>query len=1688
VARTITIDLTAPSITLIRPTQGEIVGYNVLLDADVTDGLVGVDTVRYEISNSSGVQVSGVLPGPSYQANWNSGTVADGGYTFKVIANDTVGNAAQVNASFTVDNTRPFVQIIRPTGGSLWNANFNLNITYQNTRLVTVRYNITNSLGVSVQSAVNSSVNFPTFAYADSVNVAGLPDGTYTVTANATDVPGSNDSAQSQFIVDKTAPAYFNLIEPTDPSVYSPVASYAFNATWTDLNGVAQVVFEFNGTNYTDASQNGNVWSKTLGAQGAATYNWQWYARDNVGNWNATGVQTFTVSKAATIPRVFLNGAESDAVQTYGGNSNATAQMNVSGLSFQLLRNGTVVASGTGTLSEVSTLAAGVWNYTAVFNGSINYTASSLMRTLTISRAAPVLSLNAIPGFTVTYPTTTNVSCTANTVQVTPLLFRDGASVSNPEVIGLAAGSYGYECNNSATQNYTAASSTNTLTVNRATSSITLLLNGTAANLTSEVFTAVNHTAALNTPTSGTVELRRDGSLLSSGSSPLSQVSSYSSIGDFNITAIYPTTLNYTQSSQTWWVRARDTTAPFVTLVSPANRTNSSSQTVSFQFNVTDNYYNSTSCTLRINGANSGNATATNATPTTIINSSVPEGTNSWLVRCTDGSSNSGDSQTRTLTIDLTAPSITLVRPVAGQIVGFNVTLDADVTDSLVGVDTVRYEISNSSGVQVSGVLASPSYQAIWNSSTVADGSYTFTVTANDTVNNTATASAVFIVDNTRPFIEIRRPLNGTLWNANFNLDVGLQNTRLNRSSYNITNSTGAVIQSGTNNSINQAMFNWTDTVNVNALPTGNYMLKVFALDSVGINSTVNSNFTIDKTPPAFFNLNESQPDPSIYSPTRVYQFNVTWTDSNGIGQVILEFGGTNYTDASNQGNVWYRSFTGLVPATYYYKWYASDTAGNSNNTTVQNFTVTNGQLTVTLTGPAGTPRYFEGQSIPLRAYVQDSFGAAVTGATVTFEPQGANVTYLCSGTVDEGTGFYKCAHNSAGMINNLTTYAVRVNASSAIYNSSSRTNSSVFILDVEQRASLNLAKSPSVSSNPPDTITYNVSLLLSQGKGTTTGTNLTDSDAGQTWNLGTLAGGQSTVRSFSKSYNRTAVEQTIALAAATAAGFDDMYNTTVTATSNAPTIIIPENESAVKLTLTKNLVFLEQNTTAATYRIEIGVVNSGNADLTGIQVTDTDIGLDTTVNLTEGNSSSYLANITLPKFSQSYTKNFVAVRGAAGASIFYSNTLSILVPGFGGPYDVVITSLPGSVTTGQTITGTIDVFNTNTEIAEDRVLRTWIQDSIGFIYDQDVRTIYTGRGQHNTTQVTLTAPSTPGTYLFASEITWPTATANASHIFQVVAAVVPAAGGGGAGAPVLITENVSTLAPGLYYWPAESGPATVELREGGQLIIGYNGVNRSLTVLKSYSDGVALDIDAGRIVLGVRVGEEKQIDIDANGLVDVSIGLGRAGATAVLNLRLGKEVAPAGVPKDLIRDIIALRNSRNEIVGKLAELRASGVNTGDMDAIISKVDEEIGEAELMTARGQYDVARNIASSTFVQLNLVKAVLGIGVQPFGGPSILIIGALAGVAGGAIYVEYRLRKALQERLARERLYREYLQRAEAQRAQQPEQLVVEEGATLRREQHLAEEQKREGGQPAQQPEQAEPGSDEDEDEEEKEDYR
>ncbi|TKJ17297.1 hypothetical protein CEE44_02055 [Candidatus Woesearchaeota archaeon B3_Woes] len=97
-----------------------------------------------------------------------------------------------------------------------------------------------------------------------------------------------------------------------------------------------------------------------------------------------------------------------------------------------------------------------------------------------------------------------------------------------------------------------------------------------------------------------------------------------------------------------------DNTAPIVTLVNSSF--NTTDNTPSITFNYTDALFATVNCSLYFSGTSYGSNTSTaNATDTTITASTVPDGTHTVNVNCTDGSGNEGNSSS--ITIKVTTPS-----------------------------------------------------------------------------------------------------------------------------------------------------------------------------------------------------------------------------------------------------------------------------------------------------------------------------------------------------------------------------------------------------------------------------------------------------------------------------------------------------------------------------------------------------------------------------------------------------------------------------------------------------------------------------------------------------------------------------------------------------------------------------------------------------------------------------------------------------------------------------------------------------------------------------------------------------------------------------------------------------------------------------------------------------------------------
>jgi hypothetical protein len=144
------------------------------------------------------------------------------------------------------------------------------------------------------------------------------------------------------------------------------------------------------------------------------------------------------------------------------------------------------------------------------------------------------------------------------------------------------------------------------------------------------------------------------------------------------------------------------------------------------------------------------------------------------------------------------------------------------------------------------------------------------------------------------------------------------------------------VIQNGSS-----FVFNFSIIANVN----GTYYFEVSTLDSSGTNaSSITNTFEVNDTkPPTWSSLNAPS-TPTPYAAGEIYYFNITWDDNINISKVIFSWNGTaNYTypDVKNVSKVYSINLTDLAAGNYIYYWFANDTNGNSNQTSIQVLNIT---------------------------------------------------------------------------------------------------------------------------------------------------------------------------------------------------------------------------------------------------------------------------------------------------------------------------------------------------------------------------------------------------------------------------------------------------------------------------------------------------------------------------------------------------------------------------------------------------------------------------------------------------------------------------------------------------------------------------------------------------------------------------
>jgi hypothetical protein len=278
---------------------------------------------------------------------------------------------------------------------------------------------------------------------------------------------------------------------------------------WIRLYEDGALLYEKNCAGLTTCS-----WQVQVDRPAGGTFSYYAQARDKGGKsvTSSTIQVTYNTKNISTCSLVF--DPPGPAAPLYGTPVNASCSCDNPEAAAVLTRNGADVTAAEN--DQYVNLSAAAHDYECSVIETANYmntTTGSVM--YTVDPAPTLLTLTALPSWNEFAGTQTTVSCAADNTEVSVNLYRNGTSVSIPNIQTLDAGDYEYICNSTSSQNYTTATQvSNNLTINKAQSQINLTLNGMASDISVQVGQSVDINATLITPTTGNLEIYEDSILI----------------------------------------------------------------------------------------------------------------------------------------------------------------------------------------------------------------------------------------------------------------------------------------------------------------------------------------------------------------------------------------------------------------------------------------------------------------------------------------------------------------------------------------------------------------------------------------------------------------------------------------------------------------------------------------------------------------------------------------------------------------------------------------------------------------------------------------------------------------------------------------------------------------------------------------------------------------------------------------------------------------------------------------------------------------------------------------------------------------------------------------------------------------------------------------------------------------------
>ncbi|MBI4139715.1 Ig-like domain repeat protein, partial [Candidatus Woesearchaeota archaeon] len=256
--RVFNLDKKSPNVTVISPKNQEYYSGNIMLNASITDA-TGVSSAWANISFFSTAQIMPVLKkiilqrvdNNTFTGTIDSGTLQDGRYEFKFFANDTVNNLELWGARviLNIDNSYPVINTFSaPENNTVIN-----NKQFYSSILIK-ELNPSNCTLI-INGKINSSVDLST-NFIDPANplsqcfflASNLADGTYFYNVTVYDLAGNFAVSETRKITIDTAPPVIDLGLADNTKPVQSTKILHFSAMITDAGGAVDTVLIGSGT------------------------------------------------------------------------------------------------------------------------------------------------------------------------------------------------------------------------------------------------------------------------------------------------------------------------------------------------------------------------------------------------------------------------------------------------------------------------------------------------------------------------------------------------------------------------------------------------------------------------------------------------------------------------------------------------------------------------------------------------------------------------------------------------------------------------------------------------------------------------------------------------------------------------------------------------------------------------------------------------------------------------------------------------------------------------------------------------------------------------------------------------------------------------------------------------------------------------------------------------------------------------------------------------------------------------------------------------------------------------------------------------------------------------------------------------------------------------------------------------